>query len=220
MILFDLVRDNEHDPIYQKLTIENGNRQYDFLQSIVGATLSVGRPFLSSQILKALNFHAIACLHSFAGEWRPWIVKVGNHEPPLHHRVDGLMEDFVNTVNREWEKADAVALASFVLWRLNWIHPFINGNGRTARAACYFVLCVKAQQWLPGTTILPELIRRERSRYELGLQHADKAYAGGLIDMSPIHALLSELLNEQINGTAPPGASSAGPPPPQPPAPP
>lgn len=211
MILFDLVRDNEHDPIYQKLTIENGNRQYDFLQSIVGATLSVGRPFLSSQILKALNFHAIACLHSYAGEWRPWIVKVGNHEPPLHHRVDGLMEDFVNTVNREWEKTDAVALASFVLWRLNWIHPFINGNGRTARAACYFVLCVKAQQWLPGTTILPELIRRERARYELGLQHADKAYAGGLIDMSPIHALLSELLNEQINGAAPPVATSPPP---------
>jgi hypothetical protein len=204
VILFDLVRDNEQNSIYQKLTIENGTRQYDFLQSIVGATLAVGRPFLSSQILKALNFHSIACLHSYAGEWRPWIVKVGDHEPPLHHRVDALMEDFVNTVNREWEKADAVALASFVLWRLNWIHPFINGNGRTARAACYFVLCVKAQQWLQGTTILPELIRRERQRYESGLQHADKAYSTGAIDLSPIHALLSDLLDEQLSGAAPP----------------
>ena len=210
VILFDLVRDNEQNPIYQKLTIENGNRQYDFLQSIVGATLAVERPFLSSQILKALNFHAIACLHSYAGEWRPWIVEVGNHKPPLHHRVDALMEDFVNLVNREWKNTDAVALASFVLWRLNWIHPFINGNGRTARAACYFVLCVKAQQWLPGTTILPELIRNERARYEEGLQHADQAYAAGTIDLTPIHALLSELLNNQINGAAPPAAAVPG----------
>lgn len=112
------------------------------------------------------------------------------------------MDDFVNTVNRALESADPVAIASFVLWRLNWIHPFINGNGRTARAACYFALCVKAQQWLPGTTILPELIKRERTRYESGLQHADRSYAANALDLGPIHALLSELLNEQINGAS------------------
>jgi fido (protein-threonine AMPylation protein) len=211
VILFDLVGDNEHHIAYQTLTIENGNRQYDFLRSIVGASLAVGRPFLSSQVLKALNFHAIACLHAYAGEYRPCPVTVGPHTPPPHYRVQALMDDFVNTVNREWEKADPVVLAAFVLWRLNWIHPFINGNGRTARAACYFVLCVKAQQWLPGTTILPELIKRERMRYELGLQHADKAMAAGVLDLSPLHALLSDLLNEQINGAgqSPPVAAAA-----------
>jgi hypothetical protein len=29
-------------------------------------------------------------------------------------------------------------LAAYGLWRLNWIHPFVEGNGRTARAVCYF----------------------------------------------------------------------------------
>jgi prophage maintenance system killer protein len=210
VILFDLVGDNENDPAYQTLTIENGNRQYDFLKSIVGASLSVGRPFLSSQVIKALNFHAIACLHSYAGEYRPCPVTVGPHNPVPHYRVQALMDDFVNTVNREWERADPVVLAAFVLWRLNWIHPFINGNGRTARAACYFVLCVKAQQWLPGTTILPELIKRERVRYEAGLRHADSALAAGTLDISPIHALLVELLNEQLGGGPP--AAPAPPP--------
>ncbi|MBL8221394.1 MAG: Fic family protein, partial [Bryobacterales bacterium] len=28
-----------------------------------------------------------------------------------------------------------------VMWRLNWIHPFFGGNGRTARSASYLVLC-------------------------------------------------------------------------------
>jgi fido (protein-threonine AMPylation protein) len=205
VILFDLVGDNEQHPAYQDLTIENGNRQYDFLRSIVGASLAVGRPFLSSHVLKALNFQAIACLHAYSGEYRPCQVTVGGHTPPPHYRVQALMDDFVNSVNRNWESADPVALAAFVLWRLNWIHPFINGNGRTARAACYFVLCVKAQQWLPGTTILPELIRREHARYEQGLQHADASAGAGALDLSLLHALLAELLGEQING-----ASSAG----------
>lgn len=126
------------------------------------------------------------------------------------------MDDFVNSVNRSWEETDAVVLAAYVLWRLNWVHPFINGNGRTARAACYFVLCLKAKQWLPGTTILPELIRRERVRYELGLQHADASFKANALDLSPLHALLQELVNEQLNGAAPPPAAAAQPAPPPP----
>ena len=215
MILFDLAGDNEQHPAYQTLAIENGNRQYDFLRSVVGASLAVGRPFLSAQVLKALNFQAIVCLHAYAGEYRPCQVTVGQHQPPPHYRVEALMDDFVNSVNRDWESTDPVALAAFVLWRLNWIHPFINGNGRTARAGCYFVLCVKAQQWLPGTTILPELIRRERVRYEAGLQQADNSAVAGGLDLSLLHALLSELLNEQINGAAvsvPPAAVASSPP--------
>ncbi|KQU76800.1 MULTISPECIES: Fic family protein [unclassified Rhizobacter] len=203
MILFDLVGDDEHHPTYGALTVENGIRQYSFLRSVVEASLAVGRPFLSSQVLKALNFQAIACLHAYAGDYRPCQVFVGEHEPPPHYRVQALMDDFVNTVNREWEAADSVGLAAFVLWRLNWIHPFINGNGRTARAACYFVLCVKAEQWLSGATILPELIRREHPRYELGLRHADASMAAGAVDLAPLHALLVELLEEQITDAPP-----------------
>ncbi|MGH6935150.1 MAG: Fic family protein [Methylocella sp.] len=102
------------------------------------------RNFISHTILKALNFHAIACLHVNAGEYRPCSVQVGSHNPPEHYRVSALMDDFVNEVNLQWDRTDEVVLASLVLWKLNYIHPFINGNGRTARAACHIVLCVKA----------------------------------------------------------------------------
>lgn len=114
------------------------------------------------------------------------------------------MDDFINYVNRLWETADPVALAAYVLWRLNHIHPFINGNGRTARAASYFVLCVKLGQWLPGTTILPELIRRDRADYVAALQQVDKSLETGTLDLTSLHALLSKLLAEQINGAAAP----------------
>ena len=212
MILFDLVGENEQNPIYQDLAIANGNRQYDFLRSVVGASLAVGRPFLSAEVIQALNFHVITCLHSSAGEYRPCPVTVGTHVPPAHYRVPALMDDFINLVNRMWEVTDEVVLAAFVLWRLNWIHPFINGNGRTARAACYFVLCLKAGRWLPGTTILPELIVRERDRYVAALKQVDDSLGAGALDLAPLHTLLAALVAEQLNGAADggqlPGAST------------
>lgn len=210
MILFEICGGEQH-PVYQDVEIANGNRQYDFLRTIVGASISVQRPFLSSHVIKAFNFQAITCLHTNAGEYRPCPVVVGNHQPPDHYRVEALMDDFVNTVNRNWESADPLTLAAFVLWRLNFIHPFINGNGRTARAASYFVLCVKLGQWLPGTTILPELLRRERAAYVQALQQVDQSLASGTLELGPLHSLMATLLAEQING-----ASSPATPPQQP----
>ena len=70
MILMELTGSEAH-PIYQQLAVENGNRQYDFLKSLVIACISTGRPSLSHDVLKALNFHSIACLHAHAGQYRP-----------------------------------------------------------------------------------------------------------------------------------------------------
>lgn len=202
MILFELTG-SENDPIYQALEIANGNRHYDFLRSAVVASLDVRRPFLSQHVIKALNFHAIACLHTNPGEYRPCPVRVGDYDPPEHYRVPALMDDFVNTVNRNWESTDPVALATFVLWRMNNIHPFINGNGRTARAASYFVLCVKSGGWLPGETILPELIRQNRNEYVAALKEGDRSAAAGKLDLAILHALMSRLLTEQLQTAAP-----------------
>jgi fido (protein-threonine AMPylation protein) len=196
LILFELTG-SESNPVYQELQISNVNRQYDFLISIVKASLDSNKAFLSNHIIKALNFQAITCLHTNAGEFRPCEVTVGNHKPPEQYRVQALMDDFVNQVNRWWESSDAVVLASYVLWRLNFIHPFINGNGRTARAISYFVLCVKSGGVLPGKVILPELLLRDRADYVAALQAVDQSVAGQL-DLTPLHALLSKLIDEQI----------------------
>lgn len=202
MILFELTGSEAH-PIYQDLEVSNGDRQYDFLRSIVTAAIAADKRFLSQHVIKALNFQAITCLHTNPGEYRPCGVTVGNYRPPEFYQVQALMDDFVNTVNIQWASTDPVVLASFVLWRLNFIHPFINGNGRTARATCYFVLCVAAGALLPGTTILPELIKRDRDRYVVALQEVDNSYFAGAFDLSPLHNLVSELLEEQINSGAP-----------------
>jgi Fic family protein len=107
------------------------------------------------------------------------------------------MEDFINGANYHWKQIDPVSLAAWTLWRLNYIHPFINGNGRTARAVCYFVLCVKAGGLLPGSEILPELLVRERTRYCEALAAVDESMKT-TFSIVPVHSLVAELLAEQL----------------------
>jgi len=204
MIIFELAENDESHVVYHQLTIENGERLYDFLKSIIDAAIALERPYLSSQVIKALNYHAIACLHSHAGEYRPCSVRVGSHQPPEEFRVQALMDDFVNQINRNWDLLDPLQLAVWALWRLNWIHPFINGNGRISRAVAYFILCVKVGARLPGKIILPELIVRERERYVQGLRKVDDNQ-----DFSDLHSLLGELLKEQLDSARDRGAEAA-----------
>jgi Fic family protein len=131
MILYELFR-GENNPIYQALEVENGNRQYAFMRSLIEVAIATNRAFISQHVIKMFNFHAIACLHTNAGEYRPCQVSVGDHTPPSYWQIAALMEDFTNEVNKHWDITDPVYLASFVYWRINYIHPFINGNGRTA----------------------------------------------------------------------------------------
>ncbi len=178
--------------------MENGDRHFDFLRSAVETANELDRHFLSQTVIKALNFHAVVCLHSEAGAYRPCQVTVGEYVPPPHYQVPALMDNFVNEVNRHWEASDPLTLAAFTLWKLNHIHPFINGNGRTARAACYFVLCLKLGGWLPGTPILPQLLKQNRDRLVEGLRATDASIGNGQLDLQMLVDLISELLGEQI----------------------
>ena len=201
MFVFELVG-SETNPTYNNLAVENLDRQYSFLQSIVETSLQLGQPMLSIEVIRALNYHAIACLHVSPGEFRPCPVTVGSGEgafhPPAHFQVPALMQMFTNEVNRKWDTVDGVTLATYVLWRMNHIHPFVNGNGRTARVSAYFVLCLKAGGWLAGTKLPPERILENRPEYVEALKAADASLAHGQLDISVLHALLSRLLDEQV----------------------
>ncbi len=196
MNLYDAVGRDEQHPAYRKMATENYLRYYDFLDSIIEANLSVGQLQLSHSLIKAINFHAIVGLHPEAGEYRNVPVAVGPFIPPPPESVGELMVDYVDRLNEAWALRDAVSLAAIALWRLNYIHPFVNGNGRTARAVCYYILCVKSGGLLPGKETVPEMLRAEpvRSSYIKALQQADEG------NLAPIVQLLSELLTNQLMG--------------------
>ena len=72
---------------------------------------------------------------------------------------------------------------------------FVNGNGRTARAVCYFVICARLGGELPGSPALPELLRQERDEYVKLLRVADQGNREPLADL--IKALLGKQLSAQ-----------------------
>lgn len=198
MNIADFVDDNENNDSYRRLEASNLDRHYDFLHSVILASIGIGKLYISSAIVKALNHQAIVSLHANAGQYRPMEVHVADEhgntlfEPPPSFKVSSLMDDCVNWINLRWRDADAIELATWALWRINHIHPFVNGNGRTARAVCYFILCVKAGHLLPGDTILPDLLRRNPDDCVEALRLADQG------DFTPLQEIVSYLLVEQL----------------------
>ena len=176
------------------MEVSNLERQYYFLNSLIETSLSVHVP-LTESIVKILNFHAIAGLHEQAGQYRDIPVKVGSYRPPEASLVPRLMEGFIANLSDAWETENPTSLAAYSLWQVNKIHPFVNGNGRTARAVSYFILCNRLGVHLPGTTILPEMLRREPNRAEHieALREADNGNGLRLIQ------LIQDLLTKQIS---------------------
>lgn len=201
MIVYDLTGGEDNEP-YQHLQVDNLIRQYDFLRSIISTAVRLNHQKVTRDVVQALNYHAIACLHAEAGEYRGYQVLVGTngnveYTPPDHSQVERFMRNFIDQVNGAWGVTDPIVLASYCLWRLNYVHPFVNGNGRTARALCYYVLCVKLGGPLPGSPILPELIRQNRDEYVSALRmvDADQTRQG----LSALCAFVAGLLEQQLS---------------------
>ena len=100
-------------------------------------------------------------------------------------------------MNENWDKTP-IHLAEYLMWRLNWIHPFFGGNGRTSRAVSYLILCAKLGFVLPGSQTIPEQIVAHREPYFDALKSADAAWQEGRLDLSQMETLLSELLAAQL----------------------
>src|SRR3954465_9477685 len=149
-------------PIGQFISERNRARQYDFLQSSFvvaeyGAGLEIDHDFIET-----LNFYATQYISPQPGRYRRhYNVKVGDHRPSKWFLIRDEMEEFLTILHRDWARMDELQAAAYTLWAVNHIHPFCDGNGRTSRALCYFVLCRKMGQWLRGETTIMELIRTE-----------------------------------------------------------
>jgi Fic family protein len=106
-------------------------------------------------------------------------------------------------VNENWGAKGAVHLGAYVLWRLNWIHPFADGNGRTARAISYVVLSVKLDSILPGTPTIPDQIAEDKRPYYQALEAADIIWKEkGIVDVGELEKLLNGMLAKQLLNAA------------------
>lgn len=178
---------------------QNIGRQYGVLINSITIGIEKGPSSFDKYLMWTLNHVAVANLHDFGGRFREGNVSVGDHKPPPHQKVDALIDDFILTIQKNWDQWNVADLASYGLWRLNWIHPFFDGNGRTARAVCYFIFCVRVGMLLPGDTILPERIRHSREKCVSILKSVDKSFKEGKLDLSEMSSYINDLVTEQLS---------------------
>lgn len=185
---------------------ENGIRQFDLALEIIRTHVKNDeRPFrLRSSIILQLHKAALDGLHPLAGTWRNTPVTIGGsgHQPPEAAFVSEEAEMMCQHVNENWAQKSAVYLCAYVLWKLNWIHPFSDGNGRTARAVAYVVLSAKLDSLLPGAPTIPEQIAGDKDPYYKALEAADLALKAGKIDVSELEKMLEGMLAKQLLNAA------------------
>lgn len=193
-----IVLEKEDPELYAGLLERNLLRQYDLLANCVEIGLKQDPFSIDKYVLWALNHAAVANISQFGGRFREEPIYVGTHVPPHFRTVPDLMDRFISFLHENWHNLTPTQLAAYGLWRLNWVHPFIEGNGRTARAICYYLLCVKYGGLLPGNVIVPERIRENRQPYYDALRAADRAWENGNLDCSALEQYLAGLLNDQL----------------------
>jgi Fic family protein len=158
---------------------------------------------VSDDLVKSLHRIAMARLLPSAGNFRETAVTLrgSQHVPPNYIEVPAHMQGFCTYLNSNWENRDLVHLAAFCMWRLNWIHPFLNGNGRTTRALSYLILCMKHGQLLPAKNSVATQIVTKKQDYNSALGYADQVYAASQnVDLAlvPMEHFISAMLVEQL----------------------
>lgn len=88
------------------------------------------------------------------------------HQPPLQSELKELIDDFIlffNTDSKEF--THPIIKACIIHFMLGWIHPFTDGNGRTARALFYWYL-LKKGYWLTEFLAISKIIKESKNQYE------------------------------------------------------
>lgn len=111
-----------------------------------------------------------------AGQWRSGSVGVfkGNavtHVAPQSKRVPGLMKDLFDFLKNDKETPWILKSCVFH-YELEFIHPFMDGNGRMGRLWQQVVLCRESDIFKVLT--VEELIRASQAEYYRVLQDCDK----------------------------------------------
>lgn len=162
----------------------NHNRAIQFLESLVDH-----KTLLRS--IDVLNIHELV-MHGidedFAGRLRNGMVRIvgANFTPPGPEKISILLDELIDFANSNPLHLDKVILSAVFHHRLVWIHPFFDGNGRTARLVMNLLLM---QAGFPPAIIL----KNDRKKYYDALVHANKG------DYNKIILLVMQSVERSLN---------------------
>lgn len=126
------------------------------------------------------------------GEYRTGMIKVpGAHfTPPKSTDIPGLVQGLTNWLHTNPMEYTPVELAARFMHRLLVIHPFHDGNGRTARILLNIILMQR------GYPVLTNISYRDRKLYLSALREADLGNHEPLVNF--IAASVEEALTKHL----------------------
>ncbi|MCP4394117.1 MAG: Fic family protein [Alphaproteobacteria bacterium] len=122
--------------------ITNIEKSISFIEE-TAADIKINHSYIShlhNEVVKNLSFKEEGSLTP--GEYRKKEVSINRsqHQPPEFVKIRGFMDELIEFINQETRpQFDLIKTATF-LHRFLWIHPFDNGNGRTARLLMHAML--------------------------------------------------------------------------------
>lgn len=97
------------------------------------------------------------------------------HRPPCYQSLDKFVEDlcrFFNTSDNE-PFIHPIIRALIVHFLIAYYHPFVDGNGRTARALFYWYM-LKENYWLTQYLSISRIIYKTKAKYEKAFLYTEK----------------------------------------------
>ena len=89
------------------------------------------------------------------------------HTPPSYTEIDSILQDVFTFANEDNPKRFIHPIVKGIIlhFMIAWIHPFVDGNGRTARSLVYWYL-LKKGYWLSEYLSISRIIYKNKKRYE------------------------------------------------------
>jgi len=182
-----------------ELEVRNGSSQLEYIDYLVcQQELTQVRESHVREFQRLAVEDIYPCGGSYRDATKKVVIQNSQHELPPASSVPFLVQEAVDWVNAEAGKRSALERAAFALWRLNWVHPFAGGNGRTSRAVAYLIVCMDARAMLPGTPSMPSLIYDHREEYIRALRATDESVSGEEFDLSVMTDYLKRMLVRQL----------------------
>lgn len=183
------------------LEVRNGLAQLEYLDHLIHERQIAEIRTSHVRELKRMAIDDIyPCDDAYRDAYRLVQIEGSRHEIPHESLVSSLVDEMVDKINLDRETHTAVERAAYAIWRINWIHPFPGGNGRTARALGYLILCIDLGRVPGGEPQFPTLIYDAAEDYTLALRHADAGEKQGEPALLPMIELVDAAIMQQLRG--------------------
>jgi Fic family protein len=153
-------------PLKDHLEAKNHHAALEYLYDLIDKDK---KHTVSEMLIR--NLHQIIVQEidkEWAGRYRNANVIIGGakHTPPDALQVPQKMRDLISWFNSQKNKMNIVELATLLHHKLVYIHPFFDGNGRTARLAMNLLL-------MRASYPLVIILKNDRKKYYDVLAKAD-----------------------------------------------